>query len=104
MEQKTITADNDLWERVDDLAEKRGVSRSELVRKALREELQKAVKCDTEEENTTVEKHSRTVTQPSSHMDLSEHVTWLLGETTTSVGYPQFVTVTIEVEEKEAQE
>ena len=43
MEQKTITADDDLWERVDDLAEKRGVSRSELVRKALREELQKAV-------------------------------------------------------------
>jgi len=44
VEQKTITADNDLWERADDaLAEKRGVSRSELVRKAIREELQKAV-------------------------------------------------------------
>ena len=43
VEQKTITADDDLWERADALAEKRGVSRSELVRKALREELQKAV-------------------------------------------------------------
>ena len=51
MEQKTITADNDLWERADALAEKRGVSRSELVRKALREELQKAVESK-ESENT----------------------------------------------------
>jgi hypothetical protein len=43
--------------------------------------------------------HERTLESAMSHMDLGEHVTWMLGDVCDAVDYPQRVTVTIEVEE-----
>ena len=45
---------------------------------------------------TEIEKHTRTLDQPGSFMDLAEHVSWMLGETVDGEDYPMEVTVTIE--------
>jgi hypothetical protein len=42
--------------------------------------------------------HERTVESAYSHMDLSEHVTWMLSEAVDGVDYPQRVSVEITVE------
>lgn len=43
--------------------------------------------------------HQRTVESAYSHMDLSEHGTWMLSDAVDGVGYPQRVSVEITVEE-----
>jgi len=51
-----------------------------------------------EDGQTNVEKHTREVTRARDHLDLAEHVTWLLEQAVNPVDYPQNVTVTIEVD------
>ena len=48
---------------------------------------------------TEIERHSRVVHTAASHMDLGEHVSYLLGQACDGVDYPMEVTVTIEAEE-----
>ncbi len=42
--------------------------------------------------------HTREVPSAASHMDLAEHVTWMLGDVVEDVDYPMEVTVSIEVQ------
>lgn len=43
--------------------------------------------------------HTRELPSAACHMDLAEHVTWMLGDAVDGVEYPMEVTVTIEVQE-----
>lgn len=53
---------------------------------------------DGEIDQTAIEKHTREVPDANCHLDLSEHVSWMLGQAVDGVDYPQTVTVTIEVD------
>lgn len=50
-----------------------------------------------EDQQITLKSHSRELPSAFSHMDLSEHVTWMLGDAVEDVEYPMNVEIQIKV-------